>query len=1077
MANTPRPFNTDSALELQRLELALESAGVGTWELDIASNQVQWCHRTKKLFDYSGSDIIGFSELLDQIHPEDRRLFIEQSNGNHERTLPFSFSLELRTNAGSTGRTCWLLCKGRSYNNDIDTENPARVLGTFIDITKEVEDRKLLKEKQEHARSFQTVVEQAPMAIGLLRGPELIIELGNARIFEVWGKSPSITGMRLAEALPEIKDQDFLQLLENVYKTGVPFTGSGMYARLHRNGQLEDVYFDFVYAPLRAEDGQITGIMVMAHEVTQQHLTLKELEASEAKFRALIDQAPVATCLFVGEDMVIEIANQPMINYWGKDESIVGKPLREALPELVGQPFLAILDEIRATGTAYSSKHAAVEIKVNGKLCTYYFDFTYKPIFDSEGNIYGIINMSIDVTEQVLARKALEESESKLRAVIASAPAAIGLFVGRDLRVELPNQAFIDIVGKGPDIVGVPLRDVMPELENQPFLQILDDVYTTGVAYQSYGTQVNIVRQGTMTHNYYDITYSPVHDGEGNVYAILDIAIDVTERVNVEKRIQQSQMQLLELFEQSPVGIAIIRKEDLTFTMANAFYGKLVGRDPAQITGKPLLEALPEIKGQGFDELLKNVIETGIPFTSKEQQADISYNGILKTIYTDLAYQPQRDAEGNITGVLVVATDLTEQVQSRKRIEETEIFLRGAIELAQLGTYSMDIQSGTFDCSDRLKQWFGLEGRDRVTFKEVYAAIEEDDKQAVVSAFEEATSPGSSGLFDTLYTLDASKTGAARILHMQGRILYNNENKPVTIIGTAQDVTAQRKIKLALEQQVQQRTEQLEVLNEELAAINEEYIATNEELSSSNNMLQQSNVNLQQFAYVASHDLQEPLRKIRSFSDLLINRYAENLGDGITYLQRMQNSATRMSQLIEDLLAFSRITSHNEAIAQVSLVKIVNEVLNDLELVIAETSAEIKIGYLPVIQGDPMQLNQLFLNLVSNALKFRKPDIIPVINISGQIISVSSLPNYVNVTRNSGAYYKIDVVDNGIGFEQQYAKRVFQLFQRLHGRSEYEGTGIGLAICERVAANHGGAISVVSELGQGTTFSIYLPVG
>ncbi|KQS27095.1 PAS domain-containing protein [Dyadobacter sp. Leaf189] len=1074
MTTASKPFNTDNALEIQRLELALESAGIGTWELDLQTGQVRWCDRSKELFSFEGGDIIELNQLLAQIHTDTRDSFSEQIALKENQELPAFFSAEIRTNSAVPEEDRWLLCKGRLLAGG--APGTARALGTFIDITKEVNNRSELSQHQQHARSFQTIVEQAPMALGLLKGTDLVIELGNERIFEVWGKNASITGMKLEEALPEIKDQGFIELLHNVYHTGIPYIGTGVPARLERNGQLEDVYFDFVYTPVRTEAGDVDKIMIMAHEVTRQYQTRKKLEASEAKFKALIDQAPVATCLFVGNDMVVELANQPMIEYWGKDATVIGKPLSEAMPELIGQPFLDILAEIRRTGIPYSAKSAAVDIEVDGELGTYYFDFTYKPIFDSEGNIYGIINMSIDVTSQVLALRALEESESKLRAVIASAPAAIGLFVGRDLLVELPNQAFIDIVGKGANIVGMPLREVMPELASQPFLKILDDVYTTGVTYQSYGTQVDIVQQGVMTHNYYDITYSPVYDSQGKVYAILDIAIDVTERVNIEKQIEESQMQLLSLFEQSPIGIAMIHKDNLTFTMANPFYTKLVGRAPEDILGKPLLEAMPEIQGQGFDKLLQNVISTGIPFISKEQAVNISYDGVLKTIYVNLAYQPQRDSEGNIFGVLVVATELTDHVVNRKKIEETQAFLQGAIELAELGTYSIDLKTGIVDCSERLRNWFGVKNKSEITFETMYAAICDDDRQDVIDAVERTLEPGANGTYDREYTLNEKQTGSARILHVQGRVLYDESGEPRYMIGTAQDVTAQRKIKLALEQLVQQRTEQLEAINEELAAINEEYISTNEELSTSNNMLQQSNVNLQQFAYVASHDLQEPLRKIRSFSDLLISRYSDKLGDGITYLQRMQTAASRMSQLIEDLLAFSRITAHNEMNTTVSLTKVVNEVLSDLEVAITETSAVVRVGDLPKILGDQMQLNQLFLNLISNAIKFRKPDTRPVISISSDLISGGLLPSNLVVTRTSALYYRIDITDNGIGFEQQYANRIFQLFQRLHGRSQYSGTGIGLAICERVAANHGGGISVASEPGQGTTFSIYIPL-
>ena len=1070
MEGESKPFSPDSAAEIQRLELALESAGVGTWELNFVNDSVRWCTRTKGIFGFTGNDTVDVTTLLDQIHPDDRKSF--QKYLDHSKSDPSSgsFSIEFRTYSKSQPQK-WILCKGRTNLHAANGEN--RFLGTFIDITKEMLSQKQVQEGQEHQRNFQTIVEQSPMAIGLLKGQDLVIEVGNDRIFEVWGKDKSVVGKRLIDALPEIQDQVFLSILREVYDSGNPYYGNGMLAKLVRNGVPENVYFDFVYTPTRDDEGKISGIMIIASEVTQQYHAVRNLAESESKFRALIDQAPVATCLFVGPELIVELANKPMIDYWGKGESVIGKPLHEALPELVGQPFIDILKNILVTGQAYSSKSAAVEIEVGGVMGTYYFDFTYKPIFNSEGEVYGIINMSIDVTSQVLAKKALEESEAKLRSVIASAPAAMGLFVSRDLIVEMPNQAFIDIVGKGPDIVGIPLRDVMPELHNQAFLQILDDVFTTGIMYQSFGTQVNIVQHGVMSHNYYNITYTPIFDSEGKVYAILDIAIDVTDRVMAQIQIEERQEQLLNLFEKSPVAIAIISKDNLTVTMANSFYGEMIGRKTDEVIGKPLLEAMPELAGQGFDLLMKGVMATGNPYFSSEQPMEIVRDNEIQKIYIDLTFQPQRNAENAIVGIFVVATDVTQQVRARQKIEEAESSLRGAVELADLGTWELDLAARTLNFSERLRSWFGIDNDEIITVERGYQSIRDADRAAIKAAMDYALTAGTDGIYDVEYILETG--GNERIVHAQGKAFYNEEGHPYKVVGTAQDVTAQRKVKLALEQQVRERTEELNEINAELASINQEYIATNEELSESNNLLVQSNLNLQQFAYVASHDLQEPLRKIQSFGNLLVNRYSEQLGDGVSYLTRMQSAAKRMSDLIEDLLAFSRISSKKENAEKISLNKVITDVLMDLELVIHESSAEIKVLHLPEILGDITQIGQLFQNLISNALKFRKPEVNPVITISSEIVSNSDLPTSITPSRAASQYYKIDIADNGIGFDQKYADRIFQLFQRLHGRSEYSGTGIGLAICDRVAANHGGTISVLSQPGQGATFSVFLP--
>jgi light-regulated signal transduction histidine kinase (bacteriophytochrome) len=182
-----------------------------------------------------------------------------------------------------------------------------------------------------------------------------------------------------------------------------------------------------------------------------------------------------------------------------------------------------------------------------------------------------------------------------------------------------------------------------------------------------------------------------------------------------------------------------------------------------------------------------------------------------------------------------------------------------------------------------------------------------------------------------------------------------------------------------------------------------------------------------------------------------------------------------MSILIQDLLTFSRISTKQDNTETVALSKVVDTVLSVLELTIQETGAVIKVSQLPLILGDESQLGQLFQNLISNALKFKAPDVAPIIEITADIIRSYQLPAHVKPAKATANYYRISVSDNGIGFDQKYAERIFQVFQRLHGRSEFAGTGIGLAICEKVVSNHGGAITATSEPGKGAIFTIYLP--
>jgi signal transduction histidine kinase len=263
-------------------------------------------------------------------------------------------------------------------------------------------------------------------------------------------------------------------------------------------------------------------------------------------------------------------------------------------------------------------------------------------------------------------------------------------------------------------------------------------------------------------------------------------------------------------------------------------------------------------------------------------------------------------------------------------------------------------------------------------------------------------------------------------------------------------------------------------LQEARDQLEERVLERTRELNEMNTELERSNRELQDFAFVASHDLQEPLRKIQAFGDRLRTVQAPKFDDqGRDYLDRMHSAAGRMHTLINDLLTFSRVTTKAQPFARTDLNKIAEDVVSDLEARLDETGGSVEIDELPVIEADELQMRQLFQNLIANALKFRKPDIPPQVTVSAEKVpsgtsSNGDLPDVEAV--------RIYVKDNGIGFDEKYLDRIFTPFQRLHGRNEYEGTGIGLAVCRKIVERHGGALTARSETGKGSTFIATLPV-
>jgi PAS domain S-box-containing protein len=755
-----------------------------------------------------------------------------------------------------------------------------------------------------------------------------------------------------------------------------------------------------------------------------------------------------------------------LIHWDNRCAEIFGLKESESLPFLHFQNYIhpADLDKLA------SSVKSALDINLREKFDTTcriieaingeirHVRFIGSSLFDDCDKVIRFGGILHDVTKDILRQQEPRTSNAPYRSMIEEAPVATGLFVGRDLRIEVANDVMIKFWGKGSGVLGLPLAEALPELKGQPFLEILDRIFTTGVAYEAKGVFCELVVNGILGTYYFDFSYKPLFDENGDVYAIMDMAIDVTEEVIAAQQLETSEARFRSIFEQAPLAIALLKGPEMRIEACNDLLFKLWRRD-SSVTGLPIIEALPEIKDQGFIALLNDVYQTGKPFQGHAVLARLERQGIIEDAFFDFTYAPLRDNAGAITGVMILATEVTMQVMARKELEavqdnllQSNQRLSLALEAGHLGSYEIDLSTGVTISTAQCKANYGRPANLPFNFQDLMEAIVPEDRNLVNDAVAQAVATKST--YYATYRVHWPD-GSLHWVNASGHLVEAPEGGPPRVIGVTQDITLEKMAQQELERQVRERTFQLQdsILD-----------------------LKRSNQNLQQFAYIASHDLQEPLRKIQSFGDLLKNRYSKELGEGVNYLLRMQKSAGRMSVLIQDLLNFSRISTRQEASTPVHLGDVVKAVKKDLDLMITESGAQIVSENLPTVSGDKTQLNQLFQNLLSNAVKFRRADTSPLISVNSQIIPFDELPAKVKPARISEAYYRIDVSDNGIGFDELYLDRIFQVFQRLHGISEYPGTGIGLAICEKVAANHGGAITARSIPMSGSTFSLYIPV-
>jgi signal transduction histidine kinase len=489
-----------------------------------------------------------------------------------------------------------------------------------------------------------------------------------------------------------------------------------------------------------------------------------------------------------------------------------------------------------------------------------------------------------------------------------------------------------------------------------------------------------------------------------------------------------------------PGLVAIVRYPDMKLIFVNDQFGHYLGYtndDLGDVCFTDLLEAESEPRFISQLQHVRNEIAARSSYCLYSLK-DRLESGMQYYLYAS-PLQQQASAEQDDLFYLMLQPDLSKWGMPFTSFETKELFLE-QFEGEDFGTFEWLMDADKVYWSEGVYRIFEVDKTTKgLNHHFVKVFVHPNDKERVTNVLNETMANGGS-LDIEFKILTAEKN--VKVIHSLARVIRDGTGKQLKFTGSIRDVTNQRSIENDLKNKVEE--------------------------------LNHSNRELEEFAYVASHDMQEPLRKITTFSDRLREKYKDVLsGDGAMYLTRMMASADNMRNLINDLLEFSRITKSVVPFTAVALDKTLAQVKTDLELIIEETGTVIKSAQLPVISAVASQMKQLFVNIINNAIKFHKPDVSPVITIESTVLGREEQIGF-GLDANS-RYYKIEISDNGIGFEPEYASRIFQVFQRLHGKSEYPGSGIGLAICKKIVEYHNGVIYAESQQGIGALFTIILP--
>ncbi len=642
-------------------------------------------------------------------------------------------------------------------------------------------------------------------------------------------------------------------------------------------------------------------------------------------------------------------------------------------------------------------------------------------VYDKSGKPVRMVGSMMDITERRQIEEALRQSELKFRSVTESANDAIVAADSKGNIISWNNGAKRIFGYTDEEALNKPLTVLMPEVYREAHRLGMERYNQTGEAHVIGKTVELIGLRKDSSEFPLELSLTSWTTGKERFYS--GIIRDITERKRAENALEEAARRERAMIDNALDVICTVDAEGRFASVSPACF-KVWGYQPEELVGRKYIDlVLPEDIPK-TNEVAAKII-SGEELTNFENRYRHKNGTFISTIWTSHWSESEQL-------MFAVAHDNTE----RKLAEEKLIHLSSIVESSDDAIISTDLDSIIISWNNGAERLHGY-AAEEVIGKNILLLFppgREDEESGIMERIRRGES------VDHYETVRVKKDGRLTDMSLTISPIKTAAGEITGASKIARDITERKRAE--------------------------------EELKDFAAQLKRSNAELQDFASVASHDLQEPLRKVQAFGDRLKTKCGDALSDdGRDYLERMQNAAGRMQTLITDLLTFSRVTTQAQPFVPVDLRRVTNEVLSDLETRIETTNGTIEIGELATIDADPTQMRQLLQNLIGNALKFNRPGVPPIVKIGGQICH-----NFAaDKVEPAGATYCLTVEDNGIGFEDKYVEKIFKVFQRLHGRSEYEGTGIGLSVCRKIAERHGGSITATSVPNEGTTFTVILP--
>ena len=729
--------------------------------------------------------------------------------------------------------------------------------------------------------------------------------------------------------------------------------------------------------------------------------TKAELEASIKKYDDFYDFAPVQYFSFDRKGTILE-ANLTATSILNVARSfLLGKRFQNYLSADSAMVFETTLRKVFEKHERASCQVTVYPVGV-GPL--------YALIqFSSPVNGSKCLAVASDITELLKIEEQKHLSEEKFRMISTSSPDHI-LVQDKDLRYTWVHNPQLGLTVE--EVIGKTDFEITNKEDALVLTKLKNKVLQTGIP-----EYVNLSLNNLEgKKEYFEGSYVPLRDSHGNIEGLVGYFRNITERVNVENELSQTRSYFEQLINYAN-ALIIIWNPSSEIVLFNKAFEHLTGYKDSEVLGEKLDFLFPDQSRIKSQDKIRQTLNGD--FWESNEIPILCKNGEIKIVNWNSANIYEKDNK-TLISTIAQGYDITLRKQTENYLIESQRKLALALENGNIGIWEYDIDNDILTLDDSMKKMFSVGTKPfDGSFRSFEKFVMDEDFRQMKEALTRTIEKGR--VFETIIRVN-SKRRAKTFITLKGK-RYNDENKPARVYGVGFDIT-----------EMQKGSEKaLFKLNSELARSNKE---------------------LEQFAYVASHDLQEPLRMVSSFTQMLAKRYSDKLDDNAKeYIKYAVDGSKRMYDLINGLLTYSRVNTKGKEFETINLNEVLDLVKKNLNLTIETSGATIETTELPIIRADRNQMLQLFQNLVSNGLKFS-----------------NSIPKIKITSKEYTHHFLFSVKDEGLGIEPQYYERVFQIFQRLHSMDEYEGTGIGLAICKRIVERHKGHIWVESKPGEGSTF-------